>query len=639
MPIRRKREEALTVSGAASLLRCGLNLALANPAHGRDDLRAALAAFTANGEAAGRLVAAAALLQLIGIADDDYTGFENAVDAARAAHASLAVIDDAEHRLVAQTGLLVAGWFQALDDPLLPAQADAVTRALADETLRASVRCCAGLTALAYHVARFNLEGVLWVELMMRPVLAAPTLPSRLAAEWRHALVQGRYECGDVGSDSGPAKALHGMADPAAAATEPAVALKRLLAEAQNAIGEGRLDAGKAALAQSEPLLSPRAPRPASWWHLLRSRLALVAGQSRDALVHAQLALRLVGESRLPARWTGVTLMQPGQVHVAAGNPAQAVPYFERAGAAAAGEQADFCWCLAHFARALDGCATAAADDTVHTDLQRGFAIARRLNWLHFFRASPRVAAQVCGLGLEHGIETVFIREVIAARGLDACRPDLSAWPWPVRIHTLGRFGIEIDGAALAFAGKVAKKPLELLQFTIASGGSEVSAATVMFALWRELDGDKAKSAFNVALHRLRKLLGHDEALVLEVGRLSLEPKCVWVDCLAFEQLVDSALAGAAATLAPRAAVDLQRAVGLYTGHYLQDTDDEAWQLAYRSRLASKFKRSVSQLARHGLANRQRPQVRLLLERALELEPTSEDLARDLMQLLLDAGG
>ncbi|MEO5732645.1 MAG: bacterial transcriptional activator domain-containing protein [Rubrivivax sp.] len=635
MPSRGKREEAPTARGAAALLRRGLDAALANPENGREDLRAALSAFTAHGDAAGRLVAATALLQLIGIADDDYTGFEIAVDAALDAHAALAAIDGAEHRLVAQTGLLIAGWFQALDDPLLPAQADALTRALSDESLRASVRCCAGLTALAYHVARFNLEGVLWVELMMRPVLAVQTLPQRLAAEWRHALVQGRYECG--GADT--AEALRGAVDPTAtAATEPAVALKRLLAEAQNAIGEGQLDAGDAALAQCEPLLSPRAPRPASWWHLLRSRQALAAGHPRGALVHAQLALRLVGESQLPARWTGVTLMQPGQVHVAAGNHAQALPYFERAGAAAAGEQADFCWCLAHFVRALDGFSNGASDDAARTELQQGFAIARRLNWLHFFRASPRMAAQVCGLGLEHGIETAFVQEVIAARGLDAVRPDLSAWPWPVRIHTLGRFGIEIDGAALAFAGKVAKKPLELLQFTIASGGSEVSTATVMFALWRELDGDKAKSAFNVALHRLRKLLGHDDALVLEVGRLSLEPKSVWVDCLAFEQLVDSAFSGAAVTLSPRAATDLQRAVTLYTGHYLHDTEDEAWQLAYRSRLASKFKRSVLQLARHGIANRQRRQVRMLLERALELEPTAEDLARELMQMLLEDG-
>jgi DNA-binding SARP family transcriptional activator len=630
-----KREEALSAPGAALLLRRGLDAALGEPERGRDDLGAALAGFTAEGDAAGRLVAGAALVQLIGIADDDYTGFEDAVDAVIAARGALGAIDDPEHRLVAQTGLLVAGWFGALDDPLLPAQADAIVRALADETLHPAVRCCAGLTTLAFHVARFSLEGVLWVELAMRPVLAAPTLTLRLAEEWRHALLQGLYESGGAGR----AEALRRGLDMSQPTPLPTIELKRLLAQAQNAIGEGRLDAGGAALLQAEPLLSPLAPRHASWWHLLRSRQELAAGRHRDAQMHAQLALRLVGESRLPERWTGVAVMQPGQVHVAAGHYAQAVPFFERAGAAAAGEQADFCWCLAHFARALDGFAPGGnADDAARAELEQGLALARRLSWLHFFRASPRVAAQLCALGLEHGIETAFVGEVIAARGLDAVRPDLSAWPWPIRIHTLGRLRIEIDGVALAFTGKVARKPLELLQFTIASGGSEVSAATVMFALWRELEGDKAKSAFNVALHRLRKLLGRDDAVVLEVGRLSLDPRQVWVDCLAFEHLVDGASAGPAVPISLGAVADLKRAVAIYGGHYLHDTDDEPWQLVYRARLASKFKRSVSLVVRHYIASGQPLHGRTLLERALELDPTAEDLTRELMQMLLEAG-
>jgi len=175
-------QEALSAPSAASLLRRGLDAALADPENGRVDLRAALAASNVDSTVAGRLVAAAALVQSIGIADDDYTGFEEALDVALAERGSLTAVDDAEHRLVAQTGLLIADWFRALDDPLLPAQADALARALGDETLRPSVRCCAGLTALAYHVARFNLEGVLWVELMMRLVLAEPTLPRRTGA-------------------------------------------------------------------------------------------------------------------------------------------------------------------------------------------------------------------------------------------------------------------------------------------------------------------------------------------------------------------------------------------------------------------------------------------------------------------------
>lgn len=613
-------------------LQHGLALALDDLRQGRDDLRAALAAFDAASDHTGRLTAAASLLLFIGIADDHYDGFEPAVEAVAATRSQLAMIADADHRLLARGGALVAGWFRALDDPQLGPQAEAITRALSDRTVSAAARCCAGLAALAYFVARFSLDGVLWVELAMREVLAEDVSP-HLAEEWHHALVQALYECA-APQRADAERAKRGNAP----LSVPAIELKRQLAQAQIAVGEGRVDAGRAALDAAEPLLHPRAPRPASWWHLLHSRLDLIQGRHREALTHARLALRLATESRFPDRWMGVTVMQEGQVQMASGAYALAVPFFERAGRAAAGPQADFCWCLAHFARALAGFESAGGHDLARAELVQGLQLAQRMHWLHFFRACPRVAAQICALGLEHQIEPAFVREVITARSLDAVRPDLSAWPWAIRVRTLGRFQIELAGTPLAFGGKVARKPLELLQFIIASGGSDVSATTVMFALWRELEGDKAKSAFNVALHRLRKLLASDDAILLELGRLSLNPKLVWVDCLAFEQLIDGAGVAASGRLTPAAAADMQRAVALYAGHFLHETEDEPWQMVCRSRLASKFKRSVGLLARHGPGNGSADLMRALLEHAIELDPMAEDLARELMQRLSDGG-
>ena len=610
----------------------GLDLALNDLAQGRDDLRAALAWFDAHDDAEGRLVAAAALVQFIGIADDDYTGFEAAVDVVNATLSAVEHVASAEHRLLARAGALVAGWYRALDDPGLAAQADSITRELGNDAIAPAVRCCAGLATLAYFDARFSLEGTLWVELAMRPVLAAPGLGARLVEEWRHALVQALYQC------AAPERAEAARAQPGAPTPVPAIELKRLMVQAQIAIGDGQADTGRDALTRAEPLLHPRAPRQASWWHLLRSRLDLLGGRQRDALTHARLALRLASESQLPERWMGVTVMQEGQVQMVSGEYGKAVPFFERAGRAAVGTQADFCWCLAHFARALGHFETGSGDELARAELNQGLTLARGLHWVNFFRASPRVAAQVCALGLEHRIETAFVREVIAQRSLDAVRPDLSAWPWPIRVLTLGRFQIERAGVALAFGGKVARKPLELLQFTIAAGGTEISAATVMFALWGELAGDKAQSAFSVALHRLRKLLGNDDAIGLELGRLSLNPKVIWVDCLAFEQLVDGSAGVAPERLTPQSVSDLKRAVAIYGGHFLNETEDQAWQMVFRTRLASKFKRSVMQLARHGATNAQTGAVRALLERALELDPLAEDLARELMQVLIDAG-
>ena len=112
----------------------------------------------------------------------------------------------------------------------------------------------------------------------------------------------------------------------------------------------------------------------------------------------------------------------------------------------------------------------------------------------------------------------------------------------------------------------------------------------------------------------------------------------VWVDCLAFEQLVDRSAGTAAAALTPQAITDLRRAVALYSGHFLHETEDEPWQMVCRTRLASKFKRSVMQLGRHAGGQAEAPEVRAVFERALELDPMAEDIARELMQWLAGRG-
>ena len=76
----------------------------------------------------------------------------------------------------------------------------------------------------------------------------------------------------------------------------------------------------------------------------------------------------------------------------------------------------------------------------------------------------------------------------------------------------------------------------------------------------------------------------------------------------------------------------------MYAGHFLHETEDEPWQMVCRSRLASKFKRTVTLLARVGAAGGDTRAVRTLLERALELDPLAEDIARELMRLLSEAG-
>ncbi len=98
----------------------------------------------------------------------------------------------------------------------------------------------------------------------------------------------------------------------------------------------------------------------------------------------------------------------------------------------------------------------------------------------------------------------------------------------PVKIYSLGRFLIEIEGSPLRFAAKAQRKPLELLKALVALGGETVPVEQLTESLWPEAEGDKAQGSFATTLHRLRGLIG-SAALRHGDARLTLDPGCGFI--------------------------------------------------------------------------------------------------------------
>lgn len=165
---------------------------------------------------------------------------------------------------------------------------------------------------------------------------------------------------------------------------------------------------------------------------------------------------------------------------------------------------------------------------------------------------------------LEHSIEVPYVREQIRIRALTpslAVMESLDAWPWPLRLYTLGRFSIVRDGQPLAnVVGKGHKKPLEMLQTLIAMGGRQVGVEHVIEHLWSDAEGDAAANNFKITLHRLRKLLVHESAIEFTEGRLTINPSLVWIDSVALTRALCETQNGDS----------LKRALALYQGHYLK---------------------------------------------------------------------
>ena len=148
---------------------------------------------------------------------------------------------------------------------------------------------------------------------------------------------------------------------------------------------------------------------------------------------------------------------------------------------------------------------------------------------------------------------------------------EIESWPWPIKIYTLGRFEVFKDDEPLHFKGKVQRKPLALLKAIIAFGGQHVREETLIDAPPPDAEGDAAHFALTSAIHRLRRLLGQEEAIIRKDNEVSLDDRYCWIDAWAVEWLLtrsESSRVDSDRTWAEIIRV-AQRAAELYRGPFL----------------------------------------------------------------------
>lgn len=216
--------------------------------------------------------------------------------------------------------------------------------------------------------------------------------------------------------------------------------------------------------------------------------------------------------------------------------------------------------------------------------LSEALSIGKTHDYLHFLIFPPTVISRVAYAALERGIEVDYVRRLITHNSLrpPSERPRLELWPWPVRIYTLGRFGILRNGQKIEFARKAQRAPLRLLQATIALGGRQVAEPQLIDVLWPDSEGDAGANALTAAVHRLRQLIG-DESLRRQEGRLSIDSRFVWVDAWALEQLLANTRRDQIAPMTATQFAQLLRR--LYQADFLHGEHDAPWALTYREKL------------------------------------------------------
>ena len=200
--------------------------------------------------------------------------------------------------------------------------------------------------------------------------------------------------------------------------------------------------------------------------------------------------------------------------------------------------------------------------------LTKAFAIGQRYGYVYSKAGSQLLPIRQLSFALEHGIAPDYCGHLISARAIAPPTNDIDSWPWPVRIQTLGRFQVWVDGAPIRFSIKVQKKPLELLKALIALGGCKVHEDALAEIVWPDADGDAARHALTSAVYRLRRLIGED-AIERQEGLLSLRDGHCYLDVRAFENTLGKLQRACAERQVDDVALLMERAWELYEGKFL----------------------------------------------------------------------
>ena len=261
--------------------------------------------------------------------------------------------------------------------------------------------------------------------------------------------------------------------------------------------------------------------------------------------------------------------------------------------------------------------------------LQAALSTHRQQGRMAFFVRFPLLAANIAALALDKEIEKDHVRSIIKRQGLRAPGPFCTNWPWPVAVRTLGKISLSLNGDLLAFSGKVQQKPLVLLKALLLAPDSGQTLQQIADYLWPDVAD--ARASLNVTIHRLRKLLGNDDAVTVAAGKLSLNRDLVWTDIDALSDLCKR-IYQLEPTVAPEELNRLaSRLLGLYRGPF-SDGNDESWLLSGRHLWSHRFLEAATHLGQKLEKQQQLPMANTLYLRALEVEPLAETLYRSLMR-------
>lgn len=246
----------------------------------------------------------------------------------------------------------------------------------------------------------------------------------------------------------------------------------------------------------------------------------------------------------------------------------------------------------------------------------------------------PDVMEKICLQALDAGIEVDLIQNLIRERHIVPETPplDIENWPWPVKVYTLGRFELVINGKPVQFSRKTQHRPLDLLKVLISLGGRDVREEELTDTLWPESDGDTAHRAFATTLFRLRQLIGSEKVIAMKEGKLSIDPRYYYVDAWAFERALMSAAKETSSGRHSGKSIGMtEKSLSFYRGRFLPGDEDKPCTVSMRERLKGKFFRHSGDIGRFYTERGELEQAITFFKNGIEVDPYAEEFYQHLM--------
>jgi ATP/maltotriose-dependent transcriptional regulator MalT/DNA-binding SARP family transcriptional activator len=170
--------------------------------------------------------------------------------------------------------------------------------------------------------------------------------------------------------------------------------------------------------------------------------------------------------------------------------------------------------------------------DQALEQLQASLSLGRQHSYNNLFFWRPKTMSMLCSKALKADIEIEYVKALILKHGIlpDESDTTMECWPWPIKIYSLKKFSIVIDGEPFVFTPRTRKTPILLLKSLIAFGAKGVATVDLKDALWPEVSGDLSFNRFKISMYRLRKMLGREDAILVSSEHISLNPDVCWVD-------------------------------------------------------------------------------------------------------------